>query len=154
MKQNKFDISFQIGPWNLESLICNTHMRTRVRACTYTRAHAQISTNKGNGYGSRLWFLIDTIFDYTSILLFWSENDIMENACKEVRSRQTFPWQAVAFYGGIRKNVYIKRLLFFHLFKEKLAGLQWKGEGRKQQYSKCFTEKNILILIYLFTSIG
>lgn len=36
----------------------------------------------------------------------------MENACKEVRSRQTFPWQAVAFYGGIGKNVYIKSLLF------------------------------------------
>jgi len=39
MKQNKFDISFQIGPWNLESLICNTHMCTRVRACTYTQVH-------------------------------------------------------------------------------------------------------------------
>lgn len=70
----------------------------------------------------------------------------MENACKEVRSRQTFPWQAVAFYGGTGKTVYIKSSLFFHLFKKKIAGLQClcKGEGRKQQYLKCFMEKNFL----------
>lgn len=61
----------------------------------------------------------------------------MENVCKEVRSRQTFPWQGVAFYGGKGKHVFIKSFLFFHLFEEKLAGLQWvwQGEGRKKLFS-------------------
>lgn len=141
MKQNKFDISFQIGPWNLESLICNTHMRTRVRACTYTCTytctHTQMSANKGNVSDSRLLLVIGRIFDYMSIFMFWSENDIMENVCKEVRWRQTFPWQAVALYGAIGKHAFIKSLLFFYLFREKLAGLQWvwQGKGRKNIFS-------------------
>lgn len=29
----------------------------------------------------------------------------MKNACKDIRSWQTFPWQAVSLYEGIGKNV-------------------------------------------------
>lgn len=145
MKQNKFDISFQIGPWNLESLICNTHMRTRVRACTYTCTytctHTQMSANKGNVSDSRLLLVIGRIFDYMSIFMFWSENDIMENVCKEVRWRQTFPWQAVALYGAIGKHAFIKSLLFFLFVQGKACWLAMGVAGkRKEKHIQCFTK--------------
>lgn len=55
----------------------------------------------------------------------------MENACKEVRSRQTFPWQAVAFYGGIGKIVYIKSSLFFIYSRKRL--LACNGCAREKE---------------------
>lgn len=125
----------------------------------HTGTHTQISTNKGNGYGSRLWFLIDRIFDYMSILLFGSENCIMENACWEGRSRQTFLWQAVAFYGGIGKNVYIKSLLFFICSGKSL--LACSGYGREKEENNSIQnvlQRKIFSVSghpdYLFTSIG
>lgn len=143
MKQNKFDISFQIGPWNLESLICNTH------TCVCTHTHTQISADKGNGYGNRLGFLIGRIFSYMSILFFWLEHDAMENTCKDVRSWQAFPWQAVAFCGGIGKNVCRKSFLTFNDY------------GREKEENKSIqnmSQRKIFFLSdcpdYLFTSIG
>lgn len=68
----------------------------------------------------------------------------MENVHKEVRSRQTFPWQAVAFYGGKGKHVFIKSFLFFICLRKACWLAMGMAGRRKKKVIQCFTEKNIL----------
>lgn len=83
----------------------------------------------------------------------------MENACKEVRSRQTFPWQAVAFYGGIGKNVYIKSFFFFIFSRKNLLACNGYGKEKEENNSiQNVLQRKIFCVNghpdYLFTSIG
>lgn len=81
----------------------------------------------------------------------------MENACKEVRSRQTFPWQAVAFYGGIGKTVYIKSSLFFIYSRKRLlacSGYAREKEENNSIYNVLWRKIFSVSGHYLFTSIG
>lgn len=77
----------------------------------------------------------------------------MENVCKEVRSRQTFPWQAVAFYGGKGKHVFIKSFLFFICLRKSLLACNGYGrEKEEKSYSVFYREKYSLgshLMIFL-----
>lgn len=65
----------------------------------------------------------------------------MENVCKEVRSRQTFPWQAVALYGAIGKQAcfYKKLAFFFPVVQRKPCCLAMGVAGKRKDktYSVC-----------------
>lgn len=73
----------------------------------------------------------------------------MENACKDVRSWQTFPWQAGAFYGGVGKNVCRKSFQAcdgYRREKEENKSIQNVLQRKSFSVSDCPD--------YLFTSTG